>query len=45
LRTLFKVTLILAISLISIEMGLVLNWIVLKAMLKAMSRPRPVAEG
>jgi len=45
LRTLFKVTLILAISLISIEMGLVLNWIVLKAMLKAMSRRRPVAEG
>ena len=41
MRTIFDVTTILTVTILSIQMGLVLNWAVLTAVLKAMSRVRP----
>jgi hypothetical protein len=43
-RTIFDVTTILTVTILSIQMGLVLNWAVLTAVLKAMSRVKPAEE-
>jgi hypothetical protein len=42
-EALFTVAALLAITFVSIQMGLFFNWVLLSLMLKAMNRVRPVA--
>jgi hypothetical protein len=44
-RTLFDVTAILTVTVLSIQMGLILNWALLTAMFKAMNLSKPVKDG
>jgi len=43
-RTIFDVTTILTVTVLSVQMGLALNWALLTAVFKAMSRVRPTEE-
>jgi hypothetical protein len=43
-ESLVTIAALLAITFVSIQMGLFFNWVLLSLMLKAMNRVRPVAE-